>query len=75
MKLLCDGIFGESNCIGVLPTIMNLKGNQDEFGFAGTHEYTVVYAKSKALCFVGQLDVDEEELDDWQEVITKRGQH
>ena len=67
LKLLCDGIFGESNCIGVLPTIMNLKGNQDEFGFAGTHEYTVVYAKSKALCFVGQLDVDEEELDDWQE--------
>lgn len=67
LKLLCDSIFGENNCIGVLPTIMNLKGNQDEFGFAGTHEYTVVYAKSKALCSVGQLDVDEEDLEDWQE--------
>lgn len=67
LKLLCDSIFGESNCVGVLPTIMNLKGNQDQFGFAGTHEYTIVYAKSKALCTIGQLDVEEEELEDWIE--------
>ena len=25
---------------------MNLKGNNDQFGFAGTHEYTLVYAKN-----------------------------
>ena len=67
LKLLSDSIFGESNCIGVLPTIMNLKGNQDQFGFAGTHEYTIVYAKSKSLCTVGQLDIDEEGLENWIE--------
>lgn len=67
LKLLCDAIFGESNCIGVLPTVMNLKGNQDQFGFAGTHEYTVVYAKSTAFCSIGQLDIDEEGLEDWLE--------
>lgn len=47
LKLLCDEVFGSDNFVSVLPTIMNLKGNQDEFGFAGTHEYTIVYAKIK----------------------------
>lgn len=65
LKLLCDEVFGESNKIGLLPTIMNLKGNQDEFGFAGCHEYTIVYSKSKESCCIGQLDVNEEDLDQW----------
>lgn len=48
LKKLCDEIFGEENFIALLPTIMNLKGNNDEFGFSGTHEYTVVYMKNKS---------------------------
>ena len=40
LKLLCDEIFGLSNCVGTIPTVMNLKGNQAEYGFAGTHEYS-----------------------------------
>lgn len=59
--LLCDDIFGVNNRIGTLPTIMNLKGNQSEFGFAGTHEYTLVYAKNKSLCKVGQFNIEEED--------------
>lgn len=47
LKKICDEIFGEKNFIAELPTIMNLKGNNDEFGFAGTHEYTLVYIKEK----------------------------
>lgn len=65
LKLLCDEVFGNDNKIGVLPTIMNLKGNQDEFGFAGCHEYTIVYSKKKDSCNIGQLEIDEEKLDDW----------
>lgn len=65
LKLLCDEIFGENNHIATLPTIMNLKGNQDEFGFAGTHEYTLVYCFSHDTCFIGQLPIEDEELDDW----------
>ena len=45
---ITNEIFGESNHIGTLPTVMNLKGNNDQFGFAGTHEYTVVYCKNKS---------------------------
>lgn len=67
LKLLCDQIFGESNMIGVLPTIMNLKGNQDQFGFAGTHEYTLVYTNSVADCNFGQLPIDDDVLDKWLE--------
>lgn len=46
LRRICDEIFGEQNFIALLPTIMNLKGNNDQFGFAGTHEYTLVFAKN-----------------------------
>lgn len=67
LKLLCDEIFGSRNCVGTIPTVMNLKGNQGEYGFAGTHEYTIVYTRNKNLCELGNLVATEEELDSWQE--------
>ena len=68
IKGLFDEIFGASNFIASLPTIMNLKGNQDEFGFAGTHENTLVYTKDKSQAIFNKFDIDEEEvMEDWQE--------
>lgn len=67
LKLLCDSVFGEKNYIACLPTIMNLKGNQDEFAFAGTHEYTLVYAKDKTASVFYQFSLDDEELESWTE--------
>lgn len=67
LKVIMGEIFGASNFIGLLPTIMNLKGNQDEFGFAGTHEYTLVYAKDKSLCTIGEFEIEDEGLEDWEE--------
>ena len=68
LKLLCDSVFGPENFVAILPTIMNLKGNQDEYGFAGTHEYNVVYVKDKSKAKFGYFDVDEEEiLNSWDE--------
>lgn len=67
LKLLLDKVFGEKNFIANLPTIMNLKGNNDNFGFADTHEYTLIYAKDKNVCTINLFNIDEEELDDWQE--------
>ena len=46
LKKCCDEIFGASNFVAQLATVMNLKGNNDQFGFAGTHEYTLVYLKN-----------------------------
>ena len=65
---LMNEIFGEVNLIACLPTVMNLKGNNDEFGFAGTHEYTLCWAKNKEYAQIGEFEVDEEEiLDSWLE--------
>ena len=66
IKCLFDEIFGEYNFIASLPTIMNLKGNQDEFGFAGTHEYTIVYSSDKSQCKINDFIVDDEEANDWE---------
>lgn len=67
LRLLCDSLLLESNLVAVLPTVMNLKGNQDEFGFAGTHEYVLVYAKNYSSCNLGMLPIDEEELEEWMQ--------
>lgn len=66
LKLLCDEVFGSSNYIATLPTIMNLKGNQDEYGFAGTHEYTIVYSKFPLQPIFNQLPIDDESYYEWQ---------
>ena len=68
LKLICDEIFGEENNISTLPTIMNLKGNQDEFAFAGTHEYTLAIAKNINNLTIKQLNLDDEEIiSEWEE--------
>ncbi len=68
LSKICDEVFGEENFVAILPTIMNLKGNNDEFGFAGTHEYTVVYSKNKEKCKLNQFVIkNEDELDLWEE--------
>jgi adenine-specific DNA-methyltransferase len=67
LRLLMDEVFGEENFVAELPTIMNLKGNNDEFGFAGTHEYTMVYAKNINCATINQFNIREEDLEDWTE--------
>ncbi|EFM90136.1 type III restriction-modification system methyltransferase [Actinobacillus pleuropneumoniae] len=67
LKRICDEIFGGNNFIAQLPTIMNLKGNNDEFGFAGTHEYTLVYTNNKIDLVLNQFEINEEDLDAWME--------
>ena len=67
LRKLCDLVFGEENFVALLPTIMNLKGNHDNFGFSDTHEYTLVYAKLRESCVLGHYDIDETELDEWEE--------
>ncbi len=67
LRMLMDEIFVEQNFVALLPTIMNLKGNNDEFGFAGTHEYTLVYAKQKSRLVINSFELNEEEIEEWTE--------
>lgn len=67
LKILCDEIFGD-NFVACLPTIMNLKGNNDQFGFSGTHEYTLVYMRNKSCGMINEFDIDEEDvLVEWEQ--------
>jgi adenine-specific DNA-methyltransferase len=65
LKLLCDEVFLPENHIATLPTIMNLKGNQDQFGFAGTHEYTLVYSQDISKTTINCFNIEDEEISDW----------
>jgi adenine-specific DNA-methyltransferase len=67
LKKICDEVFGESNFIALLPTIMNLKGNNDQFAFSGTHEHTLVYCKSVKESVFYELYLEESEINEWDE--------
>jgi len=67
LRALMVDVFGAENFIALLPTIMNLKGNNDEFAFAGSHEYTMVFARDRLQCRVNEWPIEDEEFDDWEE--------
>ena len=68
LTVLCAEIFWRDNFVACLPTIMNLKWNQDQFGFAWTHEYTVVYAKNKWKLQLNNFKISEDDIaDEWSE--------
>ncbi len=67
LRKLCNEVFGESNFLATLPTVMNLKGNNDQFAFAGTHEYTLVYARNAKQFEPGQFPLEDEALKGWEE--------
>ena len=62
LERLCTEVFGDGNFIGAFPVVMNLKGNQDTFGFAETHEFVAVCTKNKDACTPGMFPVEDEEL-------------
>ena len=67
LRLLMDEVFGEENFVAELPTIMNLKGNNDQFAFSGTHEYTIVYSKNKEKSIFYEFTIIDVENEKWEE--------
>lgn len=65
LKQLMNEIFGEDNFVAELPTVMNLKGNNDQFAFAGTHEYTLVYARNIQSLQPNHFLLDDEDQESW----------
>ena len=55
----------EFNFTKIIPTIMNLKGNNDEYAFSGAHEYTIASSLNKTQNSFSQLNLDDEELEEW----------
>ena len=67
LRMLMDEIFGESNFIADIGVVSNLAGSSDQFGFAGAHEYCLVYAKDRRSVVLGRFPVEEEALAEWQQ--------
>jgi len=71
LRLLMDEVFGEENFVAELPTIMNLKGNNDQFAFSGTHEYTLVYSKRKECSKFYEFEINDDDNSEW--LIDEKG--
>lgn len=67
LRKICDEVFGEGNFVAELSVINNLKGNNDQFGFAGTHEYNLVYSKNYSLVSLYEIYMNENEIESWEE--------
>ncbi|MGF0104845.1 site-specific DNA-methyltransferase [Ligilactobacillus ruminis] len=67
LREITTDIFGEQNIIGTLPVINNLKGNQDQFAFAGAHEYILCGVKDISYSKFHGLRLNIKELSEWKE--------
>ncbi|GHN39213.1 site-specific DNA-methyltransferase [Lactobacillus delbrueckii] len=67
LREITTDIFGEQNIIGTLPVINNLKGNQDQFAFAGAHEYILCGVKDISYSKFHGLRLNTKELSEWKE--------
>lgn len=63
LKLLCDEVFGEENCLGLLTIINNLKGRSDDAFFATANEYCLCYSKNKKECSINGFELEDEEFE------------
>ena len=46
LKAICNEVFGENNCVGVISNTNNPKGRSDDKFVATAHEYILLYSKS-----------------------------
>jgi len=46
LKKICDEIYGNDNCLGIIANSNNPKGRSDDKYIATAHEYLLVYAKN-----------------------------
>ena len=67
LKILCDEIFGEENCVYQLSVVDKLNGNDNSSGMMETQEYCLIYAKNKDYFEVGVLPLNEDSSDEWKQ--------
>lgn len=60
LRRLSSEVFGESNVLGVVSVVNNLKGRSDDEYFATANEYLLVCAKSNENAWIGGFEADAE---------------
>lgn len=61
---LCDDIYGESNRLGIISVINNMKGRSDSTYFATCNEFLLCYAKSENFTTISGLKIESDEIDE-----------
>ena len=59
LRKICDEVFGEANCLGIIANINNPKGRSDDKFIATAHEYLLVYSKEKTTATVYGFEPDD----------------
>ena len=67
LRMLMDEVFGEENFLANIAVVSNLAGSSDQFGFAGAHEYCLVYAKVRSEVGLGRFPLSQSALADWEQ--------
>lgn len=65
LKEIISEIMGEDNVIANIPVINNLKGNQDQFAFAKSHEYLLCCSKNVDFAKFNELPLPDSEKEKW----------
>ncbi|MBR1932438.1 MAG: site-specific DNA-methyltransferase [Prevotella sp.] len=63
LNLLCNDLFGEQNCLGIITLINNMKGRSDDAHFATCNEFMLVYALHPDRVEMTPTAIDEEEME------------
>ena len=62
LRLLCEEVFGESNVVGDISVVNNLKGRSDQGFFATAHEFLIVCTKEKFRAEIGGFPLDGDQI-------------
>jgi len=68
LKLLCDGVFGETNFVGLMTLLSNPRGSQNSKNLSYVHEYVLMYAKRKDEITIKGVGKDEDSLAEFKEI-------
>lgn len=64
LQFILNEVFGESNQLGIISVVNNLKGRSDDNNFATSHEYLCVFARNAEKVRLLGLQISEEEISD-----------
>ena len=66
IKCLLDDVFDESNLLGVISVVNNLKGRSDDEFFATATEYLLIYAKNRSYAKINGFAMTEDQAGEYK---------
>lgn len=74
LKIICDDIFGEENCMGTIVRATGQTTGQDSSGLGNSFDYAFVYGRHPELDIAG-IPLDSHDLKDLKMKMNEDGMH